>query len=159
MSEVEIQEVKEVKKTKKDIVNLIFTIVQVVLIVVCVTASIFIIISPSAFRAKSEEFNTDIMVVMTDSMEPTIKTNDIIFGSDVPEGVLPLGTVVTFAVKTNQGYYLDTHRIVGYVYSYIDSEGKNVTTKAYYVKGEFEDESDFRSASSYSAISFLPPPE
>ena len=146
MSEVEIQEVKEVKKDKKNIVNLIFTIVQVVLIVVCVVASIFIIINPSTLRAKPDEFSTDVMVVMTDSMEPTISANDIIFGSDVPEGVLPLGTVITFAVKTNEGYYLDTHRIVGYVYTYVDSEGKTFTTKSYYVKGEFEDASDLDSS-------------
>ena len=142
MSEVEIQEVKEVKKDKKNIVNLIFTIVQIVLIIVCVVASIFIIINPSRYAAKAEDCNTDVMVVMTDSMEPTIKTNDIIFGKDVPDGVLPLGTVVTFAVKSNEGYYLDTHRIVGYIYYYLDDKGENITRKAYYVKGEFENQSD-----------------
>ena len=146
MSEVEIQEVKEVKKEKKNIINLIFTIVQIVLIVVCVVASIFIIINPSTLRAKPDEFSTDVMVVMTDSMEPTISANDIIFGKDVPEGVLPLGTVVTFAVKSNEGYYLDTHRIVGYVYSYLNANNQIVTTKSYYVKGEFEDESDLDSS-------------
>ena len=139
MSEVEIQ---EVKKDKIGIANLIFTIVQIVLIVICVVASIFIIINPSRYRAKAEDCNTDMMVVMSDSMEPTISVNDIIFGKDVPDGILPLGTVVTYAVKSNQGYYLNTHRIVGYVYSYINEEEKTVTSKTYYVKGEFEDKDD-----------------
>ena len=139
MSEVEIQ---EVKKDKICIANLIFTIVQIVLIVICVVASIFIIINPSRYRAKAEDCNTDMMVVMSDSMEPTISVNDIIFGKDVPDGILPLGTVVTYAVKSNQGYYLNTHRIVGYVYSYINEEEKTVTSKTYYVKGEFEDKDD-----------------
>ena len=142
MSEVEIEEVKEEKKDKKNLVNLIFTIVQIVLIVVCVIASIFIIINPSRYRAKAEDCNTDMMVVMSDSMEPTISVNDIIFGKDVPDGILPLGTVVTYAVKSNQGYYLNTHRIVGYVYYYLNDKGENVSAKAYYVKGEFEDASD-----------------
>ena len=53
-------------------------------------------------------------------MEPTISTSDIIFGKDVPEGVLELGTIVTFAVKTYDGYYLNTHRIIGYYCSYED---------------------------------------
>ena len=78
---------------------------------------------------------------MTDSMEPTVMTNDIIFGKEVPEGVLPLGTVVTFAVKTYDGYYLDTHRIVAYVCSYVE-EGQDVIHKLYYIKGEIEDASD-----------------
>ena len=72
--------------------------------------TIFIIINPSRYRSKAEDCNTDAMVVMTDSMDPTISANDIIFGKDVPDGVLPLGTVVTFAVKSNEGYYLNTHR-------------------------------------------------
>ena len=139
MSEVEIQ---EVKKDKIGIANLIFTIVQIVLIVICVVASIFIIINPSRYRAKAEDCNTDMMVVMSDSMEPTISVNDIIFGKDVPDGILPLSTVVTFAVKSNQGYYLNTHRIVGYLYSFVNEEDKTITSKAYYVKGEFEDKDD-----------------
>ena len=143
MSEVEI---KEVKKDKKNIVNLIFTIVQIVLIVVCVVASIFIIINPSRYRAKAEDCNTDVMVVMSDSMEPTISANDIIFGKDVPDGVLPLGTIVTFAEKSNEGYYLNTHRIVGYVYYYLNDKGENVSSKAYYVKGQFEDKDDLDSS-------------
>ena len=139
MSEVEV---KEVKKDKMGLANLIFTIVQIVLIVICVVASIFIIINPSRYRAKAEDCNTDMMVVMSDSMEPTISVNDIIFGKDVPDGILPLGTVVTYAVKSNQGYYLNTHRIVGYVYYYLNDKGENVSAKAYYVKGEFEDKDD-----------------
>ena len=42
----------------------------------------------------------------------------------------------------NKEDYLNVHRIVGYVYSYVDEEGVTITSKAYYVKGQFEDESD-----------------
>ena len=119
---VEVEK-KEPELTKRQrIVNLVFTIIQIVLIVVCVTASIFIITNPGGYAEDPEDCNTNIMVVMSDSMTPTIETNDIIFGKDVPVGVLELGTVVTFAVKTYEGYYLNTHRIVGYYCSYKDGE-------------------------------------
>lgn len=119
---VEVEK-KEPELTKRQrIVNLVFTIIQIVLIVVCVTASIFIITNPGGYAEDPEDCNTNIMVVMSDSMTPTIETNDIIFGKDVHDGVLELGTVVTFAVKTYEGYYLNTHRIVGYYCSYKDGE-------------------------------------
>lgn len=141
----ENQIVEGQEKEKRSLVNLIFTIVQIVLIVVCVVASIFIIINPSRYAQEAEDCNTGIMVVMSDSMEPTIGTNDIIFGSDVPEGILPLGTVVTYAVKAYEGFYLNTHRIVGYYYSF-DDNGVTKTDRIYYVKGEVDDASDLDSS-------------
>lgn len=128
------------EKEKRSLVNLIFTIVQIVLIVVCVVASIFIIINPSRYSQEAEDCNTSIMVVMSDSMEPTIGTNDIIFGSDVPEGILPLGTVVTYAVKAYEGFYLNTHRIVGYYFSYVDND---VTIYSRIYLGEIKDFNEF----------------
>lgn len=128
---------KELTKRQK-IVNKIFTGFQIVLILVFVVLSIFIISNPGGLAENPKDCNTNMMVVMTDSMEPTIKTNDIIFGDDVPEGVLPLGTVITFAKKKNGGYILDTHRIVGYIYLNSD----NITTRAYYKKGSIEQFSD-----------------
>lgn len=119
---VEVEK-KEPELTKRQrIVNLVFTIIQIVLIVICVTASIFIIANPGGYAEDPADCNTSIMVVMSDSMEPTIETSDIIFGKKVPEGVLELGTVVTFAVKNYEGYYLNTHRIVGYYCLYVNGE-------------------------------------
>ena len=136
-------EKKEPELTKRQrIVNLVMTIVQIVLVIVCVTASIFIITNPGGYAENPEDCNTNIMVVMTDSMEPTIATSDIIFGKDVPDGVLELGTVVTFAVKTYDGYYLNTHRIIGYYYSY-KVEEKTEYGKVY--KGDISSYQDFAS--------------
>ena len=118
---VEVEKKEELTKRGR-IVNLVMTIIQIVLIVVCVTASIFIITNPGGYAEDPSDCNTKIMVVMSDSMEPTIGTNDIIFGKKVPDGVLELGTIVTFAVKNYEGYYLNTHRIVGYYLSYKDGE-------------------------------------
>lgn len=119
---VEVEK-KEPELTKRGrIVNLVMTIIQIVLIVVCVSASIFIITNPGGYAEDPSDCNTKIMVVMSDSMEPTIGTSDIIFGKKVPDGILELGTVVTFAVKNYEGYYLNTHRIVGYYLSYKDGE-------------------------------------
>lgn len=140
----EIKEKKEEKQelTKKErIVNTVMTIVQIVMIVICVAISIFVIINPGGYAEDPADCNTDMMLVMTDSMEPTVMTNDIIFGKEVPDGILPLGTVVTFAVKTYDGYYLDTHRIVGYVCSY-NEEGQDMIHKLYFIEGEIEDVSD-----------------
>lgn len=120
--EKDVIEKKEELTKRQRIVNLVFTIIQIVLIVVCVTASIFIITNPGGYKENPEDCNTSIMVVMSDSMEPTIGTSDIIFGKKVPSGNLELGTVVTFAVKNYEGYYLNTHRIVGYYCSYKDGE-------------------------------------
>lgn len=140
----EIKEKKEEQElTKKErIVNLVMTIVQVVMVIVCVAISIFVIINPGGYRENPEDCNTDVMLVMTDSMEPTLMTNELIFGKDVPEGILPLGTVVTFAVKTYDGYYLDTHRIVGYL---CKNTSDDTQKKFYYVKGEFENKDSIES--------------
>lgn len=138
---------KKVKKEEKEltkrqrIVNKIFTGFQILLIIICVIFSIIIISNPGGYAENPKDCKTGMMVVMSDSMEPTFNTDDIIFGDDVPEGVLPLGTVVTFAVKSNHGYYLDTHRIVGYLCNY-SGEGNTHFQKFYYVEGEFENVAD-----------------
>ena len=138
------QEVKKEEKelTKKEkLTNLILTIVQIVMVVVCVVISIFVILNPGGYREKPEDCNTDMMLVMTDSMEPTIMTNDLIFGEDVPNETLPLGTVVTFAVlQYKQGYYLDTHRIVGYIMTGNVEGTIGDTIYVYYVPGVVYDE-------------------
>ena len=141
-----VKEIKEKKETQEltktqRIVNNIVTILQIIMVVICVAISIFVITNPGGYAEDPKDCNTDMMLVMTDSMEPTVMTNDIIFGKDVPEGILPLGTVVTFAVKTYDGYYLDTHRIVGYVCHYDDGEDLKIK-KVYYIKGEIENISD-----------------
>lgn len=140
------QEVKKEEKelTKKEkVTNLILTIVQIVMIVVCVGISIFVITNPGGYREKPEDCNTDLMLVMTDSMEPTIMTNDLIFGEDVPNETLPLGKVVTFAVlQYKQGYYLDTHRIVGYILKDTTAENKGNDVVVYYQPGVIENIQD-----------------
>ena len=149
------QEVKEEKPlTKKEkIVNAIFTTLQIIMVVICVTISIFVIINPGGYAKEPEDCNTDLMYVMSDSMEPTIGTNDIIFGEEVPNGVLPLGTVVTFAVKGYDGYYLNTHRIVGYYCTYTDENNETMETKIYYVKNYVEDADDIQE--SYTIIGYV----
>ena len=127
---------------KQKIVNRVVTGVQIFLILICVVASIFIIANPGGYAENPEDCKTGMMVVMTDSMEPTIKTNDIIFGAEVPEGILDLGTVVTFAKKMNGGYILDTHRIVAYGCTYKDDDGVTKEKRFYYVKGEMENVDD-----------------
>ena len=142
MNENTTELVERPQNEKKSAFNRIFTIVQIVLIVICVVASIFIIINPGRYTKNPDDCRTGMMVVMSDSMEPTIKSNDIIFGKDVPEGILDLGTVVTFAMQNNQGYYLDTHRIVGYYCTYKDAEDKVQLARVYRVKGEMENAAD-----------------
>lgn len=143
MAEIKKKKEEQQELTKKErIVNLVMTIVQILMVVVCVTISIFVIVNPGGYRENPEDCNTDMMLVMSDSMEPTLMTNELIFGKDVPEGVLPLGTVVTFAVKTYDGYYLDTHRIVGYICSYYDENNVLSQKKMYLEKGVLEDVDD-----------------
>lgn len=142
------EEKEELTKTQR-IINLVMTIVQIVLVVICVAISIFVIINPGGYAEDPKDCNTDMMLVMTDSMEPSIMTNDVIFGKEVPDGILPLGTVVTFAVKTYDGYYLDTHRIVGYVCNKKVGE-ETVSEKIYYVKGQVEDMDDISSEYAFS---------
>lgn len=145
MSEIKEKKEEQQELTKKErIVNLVMTIVQIVMVIVCVTISIFVIINPGGYAEDPKDCNTDVMLVMTDSMEPTIMTNDIIFGKEVPDGILPLGTVVTFAVKTYDGYYLDTHRIVGYYYSFVDENNQIKNGKVYRTNGEIENETSFK---------------
>lgn len=136
--EKKIKEEGQELTRKQKIVNRVVTGVQIFLILICVVASIFIIANPGGYKENPEDCKTNMMVVMTDSMEPTIKTNDIIFGDDVPEGILDLGTVITFAKKMNNGYILDTHRIVAYGCMYKDESGVNQEVRFYFIKGEME---------------------
>lgn len=135
------QEEKELTKRQR-LFNKISTIFQVILVLICVVISIIVIANPGGYAEKPEDCRTGMMFVKTHSMEPTIKTGDIIFADDAPEGVLPLGTVVTFAKYDAQhkGYYLDTHRIVGYYCE--NKDDSTLKDKFYYVKGEMETVAD-----------------
>lgn len=158
-----------VKKDGKKTLNIVLTVVQVVLIIFCLGISIFIINNPGGYRKEAKDCNTNVMVVMSDSMTPTIGENAIIFGSKTSSAgsyhddkldldILDLGTVVTFAAKALNGYYLNTHRIVGYQYYYQTSDKSSFgESKLYYKKGYVEDFSDFNEfASSFDGtIKFL----
>lgn len=149
------KEEKELTKRQR-VTNKIVTIFQVLLIVLCVIFSIFIIANPGGLAESPEECRTGVMIVLTDSMEPTIKTNDIIFGDDVPNEVLPLGTVITFAKKLDKGFILDTHRIVGYYYSFEDSDNKVKYGRVYQVQGEIENYDDFINANpEYKLLGYI----
>lgn len=133
---------KELSKRAR-VINKILTGVQILLILVCVVFSIFVITNPGGYKKDPKDCNTNMMVVMTDSMEPTIKTNAMIFGKKTPKGILKLGTVATFATKPYgiDGYILDTHRIVAYQVS-AKLDDKVVLEKVYYVRGVMEDYDD-----------------
>lgn len=122
---------------KNKVIKKTFSTTQIVLIILCILISVFILFNPSRYSKEPNEFKNKIMVVLSDSMTPTFETNDLIYCKRVPDGILPLDTVVTFSKKTNNGYILDTHRIVGYVVIY--KTGEEITTKRfYYKKGEIE---------------------
>ena len=153
------KEQKEEMTRGKRITNIVVTILQVVLIIICFAASIAIIQNPGGYKDKPEDCNTSVMVVMSDSMEPTIGSNAMIFGKDISSAksihsdtlnadILDLGTVVTFAVKKGAGYYLNTHRIVGYVYWANAGTDNFSESKVYYVKGSFENYDDFKKLAS-----------
>jgi len=109
-------------KTKKSFFNkknIVLIVIQALIIVVCLVASIFTIVTSSTTKSKPEDFNTKLMIVQTDSMEPTLMTHTMMFSkkfdgsSDV---ALDIGTVVTYYVKVGDNFNLITHRIVGYYY-------------------------------------------
>lgn len=144
MEENKVENELNEKKGKKNVFNIIATVVQVVLIAVCLIVSLVIITNPGGYRQKAEDCNTGIMVVMSDSMTPTIGTDAIIFGSKKGKNVLELGTVVTFAVNRTDGYILNTHRIVGYQYRYNESSTSIAEGVYYYKKGERDSYSSFK---------------
>ena len=146
--DVQVVDKKEKKKeSKKDkIINIVFTVLQVVMILVCVIFSITMISSSNNYRfTEAQDVKADgLMIVVTDSMEPTFEMKSLISGKAVSEDVvkgetiLDLTTRVTFAKKmysADGSYYIPvTHRIIGYGYKI---SGEDAVRK-YFYHGEKE---------------------
>jgi len=112
------------KKKKINIKNLILYIIQGIIILICITGAIFVLVNRSKVTYDDPgKIRTSMMLIQTDSMEPTIKTHDIIFSSKFDGNhILDIGTVVTYPVKSGDSYITITHRIVGYYYQNLESE-------------------------------------
>ena len=111
---------QEKKKKAYKTQTIVLTIIQFVIIVVCIVGAIFVFINSSTTKDDPSKFNTSMMTVKTDSMEPTILVDNMIFSKKFKydeNTVLDIGKVVTYAVPVgNKKYNLITHRIVGYYY-------------------------------------------
>ena len=125
MSEVKT---KKVKKEKSKVQIWIENIVQVVIVVACLVFSIIVISNPGGVNEDYTKINVNSLPVLSDSMSGTFEKGDLIFGEKIKEDeILDIGEVVIFVVNdSSQSEYqfINTHRIVGYYYTYTD-EGKN----------------------------------
>jgi len=113
-----MEEVKDFKKPSK-LKRIVFIVVQSLIILVCVAGAIFIMINPKLKKDDPKDFNPKMMVVETDSMDPTLKQHTMMFSSKFEydeNTVLDLGTVISYYIKNGDKYSLITHRIVGYYY-------------------------------------------
>lgn len=137
----------KVPKKKKSPKNIILIVIQAIIILICLVGAIFILLSNNVNKKDPKEFKTSIMIVKTDSMEPTIKTKTMIFSRKYKEadGILDLATIVTYPVEVKNGFNLITHRIVGYFY--LDKNG--IEQKKYFIKDKFDSFDDLPAGSTF----------
>lgn len=125
MSEVKT---KKVKKEKSKVQIWIENIVQVIIVVACLVFSIIVISNPGGVKEDYSKINVNSMPVLSNSMSGTFEEGDLIFGEKLEEGeILDIGEVAIFVVNSpaiSEYQFINTHRVVGYYYSYSD-EGKN----------------------------------
>ena len=125
MSEVET---KKVKKEKSKVQVWIENIVQAAIALGCLIFSIIVIANPGGVKEDYSKINVKSMPVLSDSMSGTFEKGDLIFGEKLEEGeILDIGEVAIFVVndKTQSEYqFINTHRVVGYYYTYVDAEAK-----------------------------------
>ncbi len=125
----EIKKEKKVKKEKSKVQIWIENIVQVVIVVACLIFSIIVIANPGGVKEDYSKINVNSMPVLSDSMSGTFEKGDLIFGEKLEEGeILDIGEVAIFVVNDpaiSEYQYINTHRVVGYYYSYTNSENKN----------------------------------
>lgn len=122
MSEIKEKKPKKVKKEKTKLQVWIENIVQIVIVVICLVFSIIVISNPGGMSKDYSKINVSSMPVLSHSMSGTFEKGDLIFGKKIKKGeILDIGEVAIFVVNDpnqNKYQYINTHRVVGYYYSY-----------------------------------------
>ena len=131
----EIKKGNKVKKEKSKIQIWIENIVQVIIVIACLVFSIIVITNPGGVKEDYSKINVNSMPVLSNSMSGTFEEGDLIFGEKVSrdkdgkvDEILDIGDVAIFVVndpKISEFQYINTHRIVGYYYTYTNKENKN----------------------------------
>ena len=127
---------KKVKliKEKSNLRVWIENIVQILIVVGCIIFSILMIANPGGINDKDfSKINISYMPVLSESMSGTFEKGDLIFGEKIkkdengnPE-ILDIGEVAIFIVddiSQSEFIFINTHRVVGYYYQYVDIDGK-----------------------------------
>lgn len=99
-------------KKKLNISRILFAIVLIILVpllLINVTIMIKAIVNPDKVPSI---FGVKPLIVMTDSMKPTIKGKDLIFSKEVDTGTLAIGDIISFKDSDKT---ITTHRIVDIV--------------------------------------------
>ncbi|MBR1482492.1 MAG: signal peptidase I [Ruminococcus sp.] len=101
-------------KILKKIMNIVIDVIIVLIMVVSVMVVVLSLTSKSS--GVSNIFGIAPLSVQTDSMEDTIKVNDMIISKTTENGdVFEVGDVVTFPIREDGVEVLNTHRIVDIV--------------------------------------------
>lgn len=117
-------EITQQSKTKKILKNVLLG-VECAIIVLCVVFSVFVIVNNknSVENGKTAKFFT----VQSNSMKPVFEEGDLVLTKrkNAPGEAYDIGQIVVFRDQLTQDgatiNYLNTHRIIGYVY--VDADG------------------------------------
>ena len=125
----------KVKKEKGKVRIWIENIIEILIVIVCLVFSIVTIANPGGVKEDYSKISVSWMPVLSESMSGTFEKGDLIFGEKIgrdSEGkvneILDIGDVAIFVVndpKQSEHQFVNTHRIVGYTYSY-STNGKNL---------------------------------
>lgn len=126
--EVKTEVVDEKEKKKNKILNIVETVVEAIIVVIAVVFSIFAIANPGGMNSDYSKINVNMLPVLSNSMSGTFEEGDLIFGNKAErnsegknETVYDVGTVAIFVVNdynSSKNQYLNTHRIIGYQYTW-----------------------------------------
>lgn len=108
--------------------RVISAILYILLIPIIVFNFTLIIKSFTAPNKTPDFFGYKSFIIVSGSMEPTIKKGDAIFVKEVPEEEIRINDIISFTITTNESQTNVTHRVIGIT----EENGK----KKYITKGD-----------------------
>lgn len=115
--------------------NKILSVISNILIILVVVLALVVSITSITAKANGgvpDLFGHTAFSIQTDSMNPTIKSGDYIFGEKCDPETLEVGDVITYFTVIENQKVINTHRIVAIVdqggFKYFQTQGDNKVT-------------------------------
>ena len=139
----EVKKNKKIKKERSKASIWIENIIEIIIMVVCITFSIITISNPGGMKDDYSKISVNSLPVLSNSMsgKDGFEKGDLILGEKIKRDekgkieILDVGDVAIFVVNDpsiSKYQFLNTHRVVGYYYTYsFNDNGTNRYAEGY----------------------------